>query len=137
MTEEDLTKTLLATYNSIELDLGLLGDLPLELANTVANVYFRYFEMSVSSSPPLTNEEIATREVHMEAVREAIPKFRVVKQQSPDPFITDNLAECLVEVYSYGMTNAPNKMFILRKIERRFRKNKDIPELVTKLQLYK
>lgn len=137
MTHEDTTKVLMATYSAIEAELGLLGDLPFELANTVANVYFRYFELGVSSSPLFSTEEIARRQVERESITEVISEYRIVKEKSTDQFFTDNMAECIVEVYSYQMADAPTRMFILRKIERKFRKSKDIADLVRGLQLYK
>lgn len=143
MTHEDTTKVLMATYSTIESELGLLGDLPFELANTVANVYFRYFEMGVNSSPLLSIEQIARRQVERESIPKVISNYRVVKQKSTDQpfvnseFIIDDMAECIIDVYSYQISDAPTKMLILRRIERKFRKTKDISDLVRGLQLYK
>jgi hypothetical protein len=46
MTSEDSDKLVRITYNALRSEFGFMGDLPCEIANTVANVYFRYFQQA-------------------------------------------------------------------------------------------
>ena len=57
MTSEDTDKLVTVTYNALRSEFGFMGDLPFDVANTVANIYFRYFQQAMDSAPPITLDE--------------------------------------------------------------------------------
>ena len=139
--------------NAIRKNMGSLHDLPYELANPVANVYYRYFKHAIevmkqsANNPGWIPKEIE-REKDMRAGLslflddtarlnsdfEAVPKFieglrGIDKYRQPKlyQFTVDFILDCL----KYDIKNAHKKTGLRRMIERKFRKVKvkEIPNL--------
>jgi hypothetical protein len=51
MTPEDVKNTFMLTHVNLKDDFGSLHDLPYELANSVANIYWRHFEQGHDLPP--------------------------------------------------------------------------------------
>lgn len=135
MTTEDTEKLFIITHSALKADFGLMGDLPHEVANVVANVYLRYFEHGLASAPPIPYDEFNTRVSEQERMVKVVAEFRKFSQnQSAEK--TEILADFIVDVFKFRMPDALTKMPIRRMIERKFRKSRDIPNLINALQLY-
>ena len=79
MTSEDTEKLATVTYKALRSEFGFLGDLPFEVANTVANVYFRYFQQAMDSAPVISMAESITRQSDFESIRGVIAEFRQLR----------------------------------------------------------
>lgn len=134
-------------------DLGSLDDLPYELANTVANVYYRYINHAVdvmkrkANNPGWIPKEMKRETGMMEGLTsfledstrvksdlESVPKFieslREIdkhKQANLYQFTVEFILDCL----KYDIKDAHKKTRLRRMIERRFKKSKvrEIPNL--------
>ena len=135
MTNQDTEKLFAATYGALKADFGLMGDLPHEVANVVANVYLRYFEQGVASAPDVSPEEFNTRVDEYRRMANAIAEFRKFSQNETASH-TAILADYYIDVFKFRMPDALTKMPIRRMIERKFRKSQDIPKLIDALGLY-
>jgi len=137
MTSQDIDELTRLTCGALKSDFGFMGDLPLDLANTVANIYFRYFQQGVDSAPPITLEELVIRQKEYEAIQHFIAEFRSLRQKGEvSQFHMDILKDVLLDTFKYRILDAGSKMPIRRMMERKFRKTQDIPDLVKFLQLY-
>jgi hypothetical protein len=135
MTNQDKEKLFTVTYSKLEADFGLMGDLPHEVANVVANVYLRYFEQGLASATAIPHDEFNTRVNEYQNMVKVVAEFRKFsKSQTADHI--EILADFIVDVYKFRMPGALTKMPIRRMIERKFRKSRDIPNLINVLQLY-
>ena len=140
--------------NAIKKDLGSLDDLSRELANSVANVYYRYFDhafnlMKQSANNPGWIPKEMKRETDMriglksfleDSAKlkidfESAPKFikalrEVGKNSKPGTYqyIVDFIIDCI----KYNIKDAQKKTGLRRMIERRFSKTKpqEIPNLI-------
>jgi len=131
--------------------LGTLDDLPYELANTVANVYYRFFAFGLDaikrephSLPTCIRRETSlakgmatfmqdtTRSItDVESVPAFIKGLReIVKHQQPNlyQYSVDFILDCL----KYDIKNAHEKTGLRRMVERKIKKKKvkEIPNLV-------
>jgi|SRR5882724_5215455 len=136
MTREDAYKLGMVTYSAVKSQLGLLGDLPYELANSVANIYWRYFEGAMDSAPPMSMEEMDIRTSQFNAISGVISEFRRLQGKGVTKNDRDAIAFYFVNMCKYRITGADKKTPIRCMIERRFRKSYDIPDLVKTLLLY-
>jgi hypothetical protein len=144
---------------AIKKDLGSLDDIPYELANTVANVYYRYFNHAVDVMKQAANNpgwipKQMKREIDMlagmtsfveDTVRfksdlEAVPEFiqglrNIDKRSQPNlyQYAVDFLLDCL----KYDIKDAHKKAGLRRMIERKFSKGKEreIPNLINLLDV--
>ena len=129
--------------DQIKSELGTLDDLPKELANTIANVYYKfygnYFEMLSYSKreffiPKSMKRELGdlhqlakkfmTDQAHMVTDRESAPKF-IKALRGIDKHAEPNLyrywTEFIIDCLKYNIENAQNKAGLRRKIERKFK----------------
>ena len=145
---------------AIRNDLGSLDDLPYELANTVANVYYQYFNRASETEMRLAPNSTGwipkemKREPDMRvgltsfiedstrimADFEAAPKYVEVlrgidKRRQPNNYqaMVDFILDCL----KYDIKDAEKKMGLRRMIERKLRKANvhEIPNLVDLLDI--
>lgn len=143
--------------NAIRKNMGSLYDLPYELANTVANVYYRYFQHAIElMRQSADNRGWIPKErekdmwaglssflddtARLNSDFEAVPKFieglrRIDKHSQPKlyQFTVDFILDCL----KYDIKRAHEKTGLRRMIERRFRRVKvrEIPNLVDFLKI--
>ena len=136
MTNEDTAKLMTGVHNKLFSDFGLMSDLPYELANTVANVYWRYFQQKVDSAPHITIEELTMRAVEFNGIKETITKFRLMPSEGVHQSLIDYMAEVILSAVKYRIPDFESKSLLRCKIERMFRKSQDIPNLVKVLRLY-
>lgn len=144
---------------AIRKDLGSLDDFPYEVANTVANVYYRFFNHAVDVMKQADNNpgwipKKMKRETDMlagltsffeDSARfksdfEAAPRFvkglrDIDKHKQPNlyQFTVDFILDCL----KYNIKDAQKKTGLRRMVERRLRKGKvrEIPNLVDLLDV--
>ena len=131
---------------AIRKDLGNLDDLPNELANTVTNVYYKYFDQApdvmkrASNNPGWIPKEMKRETDMLEGLTsfmektaryksdfEAVPKFieglrEIDKHEQPNlyQFTIDFILDCL----KYDIKDAHKKTGLRRMIERKVRKGK-------------
>ena len=145
--------------NAIKKDLVSLDDLPYELANTVANVYYRYFNQAVDVAKQAANNpgwipKQMKRETDMlsgltsfleDSARfkndlETAPKFietlrEIDKHKQPNLYqlSVDFILDCL----KYDIKDASKKTGLRPMIERKFSKAKEreIPNLIDLLDI--
>lgn len=136
MTREDTEKLSMITHKKLYSDFGLMNDLPYALANTVANVYWRYFEQTMNSTPTISTQELATRMAEFEGTPGMITEFRLLPLKGASKLAIAACAFFYVNICKYRIPDVYHKTFIRCAIERLFRKHQDIPNLVRTLQLY-
>lgn len=118
-------------------DLGMIDDIPLELSNTVANIYLRNCSLFDSKGYiPKTKlkdeglmsqlENFAHNYAEIVAdkdfIKNAIMELRKIdKYKMPKEY---NVAvDFILDICKYNIKNSETKLFILRKIERKFKKS--------------
>jgi len=140
----------------IRQNLGRLDDIPHELANTVANVYYRFFLLALEAHEAKDHASWVPLQIKrspdfitglkdfinkypqiigdFDAINEHIKALRQVDRiRKPNTY--SFLVEYLLDEYKYNIKNAGNKPEILRKIERKFKKIGEIPNLVDLLDV--
>jgi len=144
---------------AISNDLGSLDDLPYELANTVANVYYKYFNhtfevMRQAANNPGWIPKEMKRETDLrvgllsfleDSARvmsdvEAVPGFiellrKIDKRRQPNLY--QNRVELILDCLKYDIKDAHKKIGLRRMIERKIRKAtvQEIPNLVDLLDI--
>ncbi len=133
-------------------DLGDLSDLPLELANTLANVYYRFFAcaehttrggntnllkpyLDESRSPcdafkyfsKFNAETLAS----FEFAKNFVQSVRGIKKKKPELF--SYMTTLTLDILKYKIDNADSKTPIRRAIERRFKTPREIPDLLERM----
>jgi hypothetical protein len=136
MTPEDLQNTFMLTHINLKRDLGTLDDLPYELANTIANVYWRQFEQGHPSSPILPAEESILREEEYLGAKRAIAEFRVMLSKGTDANLVLYTVDFLLDWLRHRIPDIGNKRPIWRRIQRLKYPSRDRPNLVRSLKLY-
>lgn len=142
-------------------DLGDLTDLPFELANTLANVYYRFFALSEHAArfgpggvflrdgstnllaPYLEDSRSAIdafanyTELHAEAVssfehaRGLIQSAREVRTKEPELF--SYLTTLTLDILKYNTKDPGSKTPIRRAIERTFKTPREISDLLDRM----
>jgi len=135
---------------AIRNDVGTLNDLPHELANTFANIYYKFFELnekidnSETGMPSIFAEEGNIFEVlknfsresqfilvHIKKIPEYVQGFREIdKIQQPNVY--NLLVNLYLDILKYRIKNAHKKIGIWRRMERIFKSNSvnEIPNLI-------
>lgn len=137
---------------AIRKDLGKLDDLPYELANTISNVYYRYFEMAFNFMQPDHEEfakapnifqaqvaltkKLAKIKSDFNAVTGFVEDFREIdKYEDPNSYqmALDFILDCL----KYDLKDPHKKTGIRRMIERKIRKSRvqEIENLIDLLHI--
>jgi hypothetical protein len=138
--------------------LGTLRDLPYELANVVANIYYRYFELYGDGLPDyktFTSLKDIPEKVHpadfmlqkatsyrtvgpqLNAINETIDKLRESDLKGMNPEMYNHAVEVIVDFIKYGIENADQKSLMRRNLERKFKKKRvnEIPNLIDFLDI--
>jgi len=128
-------------------DFGTLADLPYELANTIANVYYRFFALAYEPGPSFTSinasiasiaeaEERGRALLDYEFVRKVVPDMRQMIKEA-HPSVVNVCADMLVSQIKYRIKDAPLKSPFRMKFERMLKGPavKEIPNLVVTLGL--
>src|SRR5437588_6751143 len=137
MTREDLQNTFMLTHANLRKDFGTLDDVPYELANAVANVYWRQFEQGHPSSPMLPAEESIMREEEYKGTKRVIKEFRIMRARNDcSANLVAYTVDYLLDVFRHRIPDADNKRPIWRRIQRLKYPSRDQPNLVKSLKLY-
>ncbi len=139
---------------AIRKDLGNIDDLPYELANTVANVYYRYFNQAIdvikagSNKPNWVPQEMeqeadvfeglssfldksAKIKSDVKRVSEHINNLRDIDKQN-QPNLYQYIVAFILDGLKYDIKNAHKKSGLRRMIERKLKKGnvQEIPNLI-------
>lgn len=133
----------------MHMDLGDLDDLPIELVNTLANIYYRFFAYQEHMSSggrsrfldpyiPQSSDMLDAfknyNKFHAEALstikyaKEIIQSVRQVRAEKPELF--PYFVTLTLDMFKYNIENSGSKTPIRRAIERKFKKVYEIPNLV-------
>ncbi len=135
MTPEDLKNTFMLTHVKLKKDFGSLDDLRYELANAVANVYWRQFEQGHPSSPMFSAEESILRESEYLIAKRTIPHFRnMLGKESPN--LIAYTVDYLLDTLRHRIPDVNNKRPIWRRLQRLKYPSRDQPNLARSLKLY-
>ncbi len=106
-------------------DCGTLADLPYELANTIANVYYRFFALEYEPEPSFTSIEDSIANVseraRILADHHFAPKIVTALRQmikEAHPSYVEAFAEMFVCQLKYRIDDAPEKSLARLKVER-------------------
>lgn len=138
-------------------DLGLLDDLPAELANTAANVYYAFWNRLLTLAPlregtpapaSVENHPNGILAGHMHYIKtnpsiiaghkftaDMIKAIRSTAKTHPNrKDLVDYMVQVALDSLKYKIANAFQKTPIRRTIERRFKKPDEIPDLYIKMR---
>lgn len=142
---------------NIAADLGSLDDLPIEVANTVANVYYAFWKRLLALGPLREGAAApADAKDHPDGIlagymhyiktnpsviagykfaSEMIKTIRSAATKHPDrKVLVDYMGQVFLDSLKYGIDNAHQKTPMRRAIERRFKKPDEIPDLYKKMR---
>jgi len=120
-----------ATKERIIKELGMLDDIPYELANTVSNIYYRIYLVSLErNNTDLTKLSTHDDEVlwlfdAYEKLLKIIPKLREI----PLGTEYDMTVNYLLAKFKYRIKNADKKSYVRLKVELFNKKAYEIPNL--------
>ena len=127
--------------------LGVLDDLPEELANTIVNCYYRFLRFAKTRNPHLQPQSGAKNESALELFKQytrqssetiAAVKFidehiKAIRRVQPTSdrlkSIRDVMIQVTLDTFKYHIDDASKKNGIRRAIERKFEKPDEIEEL--------
>ncbi|MCI4624790.1 MAG: hypothetical protein L3V56_02400 [Candidatus Magnetoovum sp. WYHC-5] len=137
----------------IKAELGDINDLPYELANTVVNVYYRFFnmvsaylnkenalkilsikllkeELLQQDKNVIPYEELANALVAVQTLPDFIVELRKVNKDK-NPIEYRKTLEFLLDMFKYNIKDTKNKLLLRRIFERPFKSEiKEIPALI-------
>jgi TPR repeat protein len=130
--------------NRIREQHGTLDDFPRELANTVANVYYRFSEVVDSGMDGAMNQLLDAPGAWLSEQAQLSADVKTVMGLSEDlreidkdkqPNLYRHVVEFMLDVLKYRITNAHEKTGLRRTIERHLRRSKvdEIPDLIERL----
>lgn len=133
----------------MEDQIGDISDLPKELANTIANIYFKHYyyiiyhdsdtnkiiipdEVKEAKDLMLGMEKHVKNRILVDKAFKSLPDIidvlRDIEEEDVEQY---NLTiELMLDIFKYNIDNAINKSSIRRKIERKFCKVNEIPDLI-------
>jgi hypothetical protein len=138
--------------DGLHADFGDLSDLPKELANTLANVYYRFFMLAPSATGQTMEERamdlqremlrqgdalegykklmnsMAATEAGFRFAKDFIKAVRGARGKTPD--FSRYLIVLTLDILKYDIDNANTKTPLRRAIERKFKKVDEIPDLL-------
>lgn len=143
-----IDKNVLAiTEQTIRSVFGSVDDLSHEIANTIANIYYKYFlitlESTVPSTHPLSDSEdgdildelvlYGEYATSLSTALQTIPKM-IIAIRELDPILQPNSRKAaedfFLDIFKYDISNAHQKIGLRRMIERKFKKVHEIPGLI-------
>ena len=124
-------------------DLGSTADLPRELLNTIANIYYQFF-LPVESREPTGHDlptvlknfinDNASLNAGVEHMPGMIEALRAIdKRTRPDVY--DYSVEYYLDILKYKIADAGNKTGIRRMIERKLKRVNEIDDLIEIMHL--
>lgn len=142
---------------AIVADFGDLSDLPPEFANTVANIYYRYFSLLLHSPAQLRPVALTrqprdavtgmldsmTQLGKIQAAHHTIPQMvaqiRKLRDEGHPRWMYDFTVQLALDVFKYDIDNAENKSPARRMIERVLRRPlvRELPDLAWRLGAYR
>lgn len=138
-----MNKVLEVIEDTITIQLGKLDDLTYELANTVANVSFKYFmhiyslrfKYGIIPPPEIVYDSIEL-DMNMGTIKKQIENLRNL-DKNKDPYFYKYIIEILLDKYKYNIKNAFEMPVYLRSIVRIFKKKKvnENPNLINCLNI--
>ena len=138
-----------AAYNLFD-SLGTLEDLGPELANTVANVYYRYalasgnvdnLALALGMAPPTTQSahgdlmtEVGVIMAQQEYIDEMVQRMRLARDK--DAKAAEYLRVLALDTFKYRIANAMKKSAIRRAVERRLMRANEIAGLYERMRVF-
>ena len=129
----------------IDKDLGDLSDLPADLRNTVANIYYKNIHnVEKLKSPSVEKESYdqtdfivpSMREMRYfnqhEEIKDAVFLLREAKNKRGQKHCKF-LLEMILDIFKYRIPDAEEKAMIIRKAERMFRKSLEFRNLYVRM----
>ncbi len=113
--------------------LGDIHDLPHDLANCVANIFYRYHQMIFAPETCKDREEIATRSRQVVTILNIIHEYRILVTKKQEKHLMDIAKNTVIDLYRYRIPDAQKKSELRRIIERKFSEDHDIAGLVDQL----
>jgi len=143
------SEILIFTANAIRKRLGSISDLPPEMANTIANVYYRLCLETQQATPGRLPQSVVgsgdliggltshvKHTAHLLASASALPEM-VTGFRELDPVQQPNARraalDLFLDMFKYNISNAHRKIGLRRMIERKFKQVDEIPNLAAKL----
>lgn len=116
---------------------GPLDDLPAELRNSLANVFYRWhlFQGDFSPFAPGTahdafEKSVAARARSLGEFQTTVPYLKALRYaREQDPLLFRYMVRMGIDDYTFGISNVTKKSPARRAIERLFKKSSDIPGL--------
>jgi hypothetical protein len=156
--EEPDCETIKMCAMAIRKDCGTLSDVPRELANTVANVYYRFFRLAGDVGarakrnpngwvPPPTEgkdslkfpiksflNNVTSCIVDTDSVKGFVEGLRKIDRER-QPQLYEYTVEFILDCLKYNIPRAHRKRLLRRRFERHFRKRNvtEIPNLIERL----
>lgn len=147
----------LKAVENLSADLGLLDDLPVDLANTVANVYYHFWAHHLRLAPmksgapgptgmPNNPEDYSESMIqlmqrgpatiaHYKFAGDFIKNIRNTRVNHPDsPEIYDYMVQLTLDTFKYRIENANKKSPIRRSLERMFKTPKERAGLYARMR---
>ena len=124
-----LIKVLLdSTAEMARKDLGTLDDLPIEVANTIANIYYKYH---LSDDDSIEKHQY---EIDIDAIQKIIKNMRILRETNPDLY--DYSVDFFLDLFKYRIPEANKKSAFRRRIERKLKKVEEIENLADILKFH-
>ena len=136
MNRDDTLKTLQVTRGALQREFGNMADLRYEIANMVANIYFRYFEQGFSSCPPLSDYETFMRHEEFEKMPALVSELRYIATQEVAPSEINLMSRAVLARYKYRISDVGDKTSFRLMLETKLKKDRDFPNLIRDLDLY-
>src|SRR5438093_8621657 len=93
-------------------DFGRLDDIPYELANTVANIYYRFLVFDVPSEPSAASaSEIQRIRINFDFAKKMVAEIRDLSTRA-HPTVVNAAAEVFISILKYRIDDAVNKSLI-------------------------
>ena len=131
---EEIPRISSAARNLIIKDLGMLSDLPHDLANSIANHYLKLvmitFDDNKNETNLTDNENWTLKCINL--IRDSIPLIRKI----PFGEERDYSINSLVAIIKFHDKDFGNKTYLRIRVERIFKKAKEIPNLAEKLKIF-
>lgn len=136
-------KVLNLCKKSIQTDIGSMSDLPYELANTVANYYYKFhslfLDLKTHPLPAMVSKEeniftgigkyLNEAEMMLPLIK-CLPGLVKGLRQIDNKSEYEFLLNLILDVYKYDIKNATSKIGLRRMIERQFKTVNEIPNLI-------
>jgi len=124
-------------------DLGSTADLPREVLNTIANIYYQAFLPVESREPtghdlPSALKDFINENARLTAAIEHVPRMiqalrAIDKRTRPDVY--DYSVEYFLDIFKYRIADAGNKIGIRRMLERKLKRINEIGDLIEVMHL--